>query len=549
MFFSASATGFIYHNSYLIMFKGFGKNMMKKGIPLVVVILMVLTPSYGLALPDSLISEPELVEHHWPMKCYNAQRTGQSPFSTEDNGGGIKWIFIKSGGFESSPVIAQDGTIYFGQFINLYALNPDGTEKWNYSTTDLIDCTPAIAPDGTIYIGSTDDHLYAVNPDGTLKWTFDAGGNIRSSPIVGEDGTIYFGTTYGYRFYAILPNGTEKWHYDTTYRIFQSPAISHDNTTVYISCHDTYLYALDTKFGTLKWKYKMGDWPGSPSVGADKTIYIPSWDNNLYALYQNGTLKWKCQVVDGSGQTPTIANDGTIYIGSWDMYAINPDGTVKWTYALEDGYFVSSPAAIASEETIYFGAHDVDNTYAYLYALNPDGILRWRKTLGNSFMFVAPAIAQDGTVYAGCNHDQDGHGYGYLYAFGELDPDAPEPPTIDGPTRGKVGETHDYTFTTTSPLGRDVYYYVEWGDGQKTDWTGPYNSGEPVILSHTWDERGDYTIKARAKDTENLWSDWGELDIRMPISQTFDEFPLLRLLSELLSWFPNLFLFLQYLGF
>ena len=86
-----------------------------------------------------------------------------------------------------------------------------------------------------------------------------------------------------------------------------------------------------------------------------------------------------------------------------------------------------------------------------------------------------------------------------------------------------------------------MYYYVEWGDGKKTDWTGPYASGEPVTLNHTWDKRGDYTIRARAKDTENLWGDWGELDIRMPVSHNIDKFPLLRLLNAVLDWLPNLY--------
>ena len=44
--------------------------------------------------------------------------------------------------------------------------------------------------------------------------------------------------------------------------------------------------------GTLKWKYKTGGsiW-SSPAIGSDGTIYVGSWDGNLYAINPVGTLK------------------------------------------------------------------------------------------------------------------------------------------------------------------------------------------------------------------------------------------------------------------
>ena len=58
---------------------------------------------------------------------------------------------------------------------NLYAINPDGTQKWAFSTGSYITSSPAIGADGTIYVGSDDDNLYAINPDGTQKWAFPTG--------------------------------------------------------------------------------------------------------------------------------------------------------------------------------------------------------------------------------------------------------------------------------------------------------------------------------------------------------------------------------------
>ncbi|MGF3554673.1 MAG: PQQ-binding-like beta-propeller repeat protein, partial [Thermoplasmatota archaeon] len=108
--------------------------------------------------------------------------------------------------------------------------------------------------------------------------------------------------------------------------------------------------------------------------------------------------------------------------------------------------------------TIYFGAGTC------LFAVNPDGTLKWREYIGGD-VESAPAIGSDGTVYIG-----DGRDDGCLHAFGPLDPNAPSAPDINGPTSGKVGTSYEYTFKSTSPLGRDIYYYVDWGDNTVTDW-------------------------------------------------------------------------------
>ncbi len=77
-----------------------------------------------------------------------------------------------------------------------------------------------------------------------------------------------------------------------------------------------------------------------------------------------------------------------------------------------------------------------------------------------------PSIAADGTVYVTTWYCRGGSIYtdfGYVHAFGQLDPGAPSAPIITGPPKGKVGEQHEYTFTSTSPTGKDVFYYILLG--------------------------------------------------------------------------------------
>jgi parallel beta-helix repeat protein len=89
------------------------------------------------------------------------------------------------------------------------------------------------------------------------------------------------------------------------------------------------------------------------------------------------------------------------------------------------------------------------------------------------------------------------------------------PPSINGPTKGKPDVKYDYNFLSTDPSGDDYYLKIDWGDGTITGWLGPYHSCETVTDSHSWSEKGTYTIKAKVKNN-CMESDWGRLDITIP---------------------------------
>jgi hypothetical protein len=63
---------------------------------------------------------------------------------------------------------------------------------------------------------------------------------------------------------------------------------------------------------------------------------------------------------------------------------------------------------------------------------------------------------------------------------------------------------------TIEPEGEQVFYKFDWGDGNFSDWIGPYASGETGEASHAWEELGDYEIKAIARDINGVQSDWSE---------------------------------------
>ena len=120
----------------------------------------------------------------------------------------------------------------------------------------------------------------------------------------------------------------------------------------------------------------------------------------------------------------------------------------------------------------------------------------------------------------------------------------PTPPIITGPINGKKGQYYPYTFVSTDPEGNNVSYYVDWGDDTNTGWIGPYASGIEIVVNHTCDKRGTYTIKAKTRDIYGNESDWATLTVTMPCSYTK---PIPQFLGLLFQRFPNAFPILRHL--
>jgi outer membrane protein assembly factor BamB len=199
----------------------------------------------------------------------------------------------------------------------------------------------------------------------------------------------------------------EVWKFEC--KNMESSAVLDNNGIIYFGFLGSEFYALYPN-GTMKWKYNIGWVWSTPAIAGDGTIYVGSWDTHLHAINPNGTRKWKFAANHASvDSSPAIAEDGTIYFGTmWSLgnggkiYAVNPNGTEKWRY--QTGWHISSDPAIGDDGTIYIGSGD-----KYLYAMNPNGTLKWRFKTGDE-IHGHPSIAEDGTIYIGSYDD-------YLYAL------------------------------------------------------------------------------------------------------------------------------------
>lgn len=126
--------------------------------------------------------------------------------------------------------------------------------------------------------------------------------------------------------------------------------------------------------------------PFGLAVGADGTLYLVV--DGLYAIRPDGKLRWKFEAGNWITCDPAIGADGTIYIAGDSLYAVSHDGKLKWS--LNVGRWIDNPV-IGPDGTIYVSGDG-------LYAVRPDGNLRWKFGVGD-WITASPAIGADSTVY------------------------------------------------------------------------------------------------------------------------------------------------------
>jgi outer membrane protein assembly factor BamB len=235
-------------------------------------------------------------------------------------------------------------------------------------------------------------------------WKFKTDGLVRSSPAIDANGRIYIGSDDG-NLYAINSDGSLAWKYYTGTMVRSSPAIDIKNRIYFVTGENdnSALTAVDID-GQYMWKLDLtGDCSGSsPNIAEDGTIYINSWVISesiyyLYAINPDGTMKWQYETDAQKSsyydsywipEAPAIGAKGTIYVTAQHLYGINPDGTFKWKYEHYQGYTfkdLSYPsvgngltASFTEGETILFGCEKL-----YLTYLRYDGVGMYRWVLSN----------------------------------------------------------------------------------------------------------------------------------------------------------------------
>ncbi|HEY8515982.1 MAG TPA: PQQ-binding-like beta-propeller repeat protein [Candidatus Binatia bacterium] len=320
-------------------------------------------------------AQAQLADSAWPCFQHDAQHTGRTHLLGPDDPT-VLWSYKGKNRLVATPSLGADGTIYLGHGRNpMCAIDPaDGSEIWcttRNKGTFADRSSPAVAANGNIYIGGRDNDLWSVLPDGTTQWKFHipTDGDVTTSPMVGLGGLIYMGSdslSAGY-FYGMRPGpvADPAWLNILGGGLRNvSPALSHDGSVVYVTTSGYQLHAIDALTGVELWR-------------------------TVLERRRNGAR--------GPNYTPVVGDDGTIYVGFDDgLFAVNPDGSVKWLFATAPRR-IYSPPALGHDGTIYVGAARRND--GQLYAIRPDGTLEWSTRVTGRLVNTAPVVDGAGTVY------------------------------------------------------------------------------------------------------------------------------------------------------
>jgi hypothetical protein len=232
-----------------------------------------------------------------------------------------------------------------------------------------------------------------------------------------------------------------------------------------------------------------------------------------------GTIVWQktglIEPLDGerleNGNTMIVESPGYYYGGR--VIEVNTAGTIVWQYPAIPEMVAFSDAERLPDGNTLIAEIIVDR----VIEVNAAGTIVWEKT-GLDYPLDAERLPNGNTLITeyervievdpagsivwektGLNHALDSEGF-----FTE----PPNAPSIEGPNEGKTSTLYPYTFVANDPEEEIVFYYIDWGDGTNTGWTGPYLSGEEINRDHSWSKKGDYSIKCKAKDVIYAESDW-----------------------------------------
>lgn len=253
------------------------------------------------------------------------------------------------------------------------------------------------------------------------------------------------------------------------------------NTTI-IHFTDT---STDLDGSIVSWWWNFGD------------HYYSDLQNPIHCYYVNGLYNVNLIVTDNDGFTNNVIK--MIIIDNPPSIPSNPDP-------------YDNKANVNTDYKLSWTGGDIDNdpvTYdVYFGDTSPPPKVQSNQS-GTTY---DPGILKDDTTYYWMIVAWDIYGMmnsGPVWTFSTKGNNPPNPPTKpSGQTICWVNKLYYYSTKSADPDGDQLYYKWFWGDGNTSDWIGPYDSNIVVSASHTWTKKGMYHVMVKAKDIHGAESYW-----------------------------------------
>lgn len=284
-------------------------------------------------------------------------------FAIDVVSGEFKWVFaISQITYGGGALVASDGTIYQcvrnATINNVYAINPNGTQKWAVKLDAAVGAFPALSVDGVLYCLTNKSTLYALDASsGVIKWQQSLDGATGSAIAIDKAGNVYAGTSAA--IYAFKPNKDQIWKLEEV-NVTEQATFALKDQMLYATLKGGGLVAVDMTNGTKKWTYPTtkGD-AYFPIVDKNGNIYFTEKNSQtVHAVNSSGSKIWEKKVGNNLNYSGgALSTDGILYIGTQSNNKVLGLDITNGNIVFEEtvGQQVMAAVTIGPDKRLYCG--------------------------------------------------------------------------------------------------------------------------------------------------------------------------------------------------
>lgn len=290
-------------------------------------------------------------------------------FAIDVVSGEFKWVFaISQITYGGGALVAPDGTIYQcvrnATINNVYAINPNGTQKWAVKLDAAIGAFPALSADGVLYCLTNKSTLYALDASsGVIKWQQSLDGATGSAVAIDKAGNVYAGTSAA--IYSFKSNKEQNWKLEEV-NVTEQATFALKDQVLYATLKNGGLVAVDMTNGTKKWTY--------PTTKGDAYFPIADKNGNVYftekgsqtvhAVNASGSKIWEKNVGNNLNYSGgALSTDGILYIGTQSNNKVLGLDITNGNIVFEEtvGQQVMAAVSIGPDRRLYCGTIGSNN--------------------------------------------------------------------------------------------------------------------------------------------------------------------------------------------
>ena len=290
-------------------------------------------------------------------------------FAIDVVSGEFKWVFaISQITYGGGALVAPDGTIYQcvrnATINNVYAINPNGTQKWAIKLDAAIGAFPALSADGVLYCLTNKSTLYALDASsGAIKWQQSLDGATGSAVAIDKAGNVYAGTSAA--IYSFKSNKEQNWKLEEV-NVTEQATFALKDQVLYATLKNGGLVAVDMTNGTKKWTY--------PTTKGDAYFPIADKNGNVYftekgsqtvhAVNASGSKIWEKNVGNNLNYSGgALSTDGILYIGTQSNNKVLGLDITNGNIVFEEtvGQQVMGAVSIGPDRRLYCGTIGSNN--------------------------------------------------------------------------------------------------------------------------------------------------------------------------------------------